>query len=107
MRQRRGCCCARTRSTGDSTKREIVVMPDAGLDRLERTALALSRVEADSTAHHRLQSLLSSTPAILYTCALGRGFPVTFIGANTRSVLGCEPENFTENPAFWDDRIDA
>ncbi len=66
------------------------------LERLvaERTA----QVKA-SEAH--LSHLLTSSPAIIYTCVPEGNFPATFISENVRDIMGFEPEQFLQDPGFW------
>lgn len=61
----------------------------------------------------RLHHLLSSSPAVIYSCdPLGKGAP-TFVSENVKTHFGYEPQDFLADPAFWlskvhpDDVIDA
>jgi PAS domain S-box-containing protein len=53
----------------------------------------------------RLQFLLSSTPAMIYTCTATRELRVTFISPNAAVELGYGPRAFLEDPLFWSSRI--
>jgi PAS domain S-box-containing protein len=53
----------------------------------------------------RLDHLLSSSPAIIYSCGPGPDFPTTFISDNVRSRLGYEPQEFYDDPFFWSKQI--
>src|SRR3954454_22217993 len=64
------------------------------------------RVEAELKAtRERLQFLLSSTPAMIYTCDASRDFRLTFMSQNAAIELGFEPGTFLEDPGFWAGRI--
>ncbi|HIK07480.1 MAG TPA: PAS domain S-box protein [Trichormus sp. M33_DOE_039] len=56
-------------------------------------------------SQQRLQYLLSSSPAVIYTCKTTGNFSGLFISENVRTLLGYEAEQFLENPNFWADRI--
>lgn len=53
----------------------------------------------------RLQFLLSSSPAVIYTCNAFGDFGYTYISENVTKLLGYKSSDFTENPSFWQDRI--
>lgn len=53
----------------------------------------------------RLSYLLSSSPAVIYTCKPTGDFAATFISENVTSQTGWSPEDFTESPSFWLDHI--
>ncbi|OUL32980.1 hypothetical protein BV372_17470 [Nostoc sp. T09] len=57
------------------------------------TALVLSQ--------QRLQYLLSSTPAVIYTCKLSEDFGATFVSENVRAMMGYEAKKFIEDSGFW------
>lgn len=61
--------------------------------------------EMDYRTLEELKYLLSSSPAVLYTCRPPEDFPATFISQNIVSQLGYEPSEFIEAPGFWADRI--
>ncbi|HIJ78415.1 MAG: ATP-binding protein [Desulfobulbaceae bacterium] len=48
----------------------------------------------------RFDYLLSSTPAVIYTCETSGDFPTTFISDNVRVQLGYEPLEFTTDSRF-------
>jgi PAS domain S-box-containing protein len=52
-------------------------------------------------SQQRLQYLLSSSPAVIYTNKVGEGFATTFISDNISTVIGHQPEDFTEDSSFW------
>ncbi len=59
---------------------------------------AVRRIE-DSES--RLNFLVSSTPAIIYTSRAGGDYGATFISETVRSQLGYEPDAFLQDADFW------
>jgi PAS domain S-box-containing protein len=57
--------------------------------------------EALLQTRERLQLLISSTAAVLYSCSVTPPYGATFVGENVKRQLGYEPEEFTEDPGFW------
>lgn len=57
--------------------------------------------EALDAAQQRLQFLLSSTPAIIYSIDTRGTHQVTFVSENVYHQLGYETEVFLNNPDFW------
>ena len=53
----------------------------------------------------RLQFLLSSSPAMIYTSKPYGDLGATFISENFKDILGYEPRELLENPSFWVDHI--
>ena len=53
----------------------------------------------------RLDFLLSSSPATIYTCETVPPYAATFISANLTGLLGYTVEEFLATPGFWADRI--
>lgn len=53
------------------------------------------------TSEARLQFLMSSTPAIIYSLRAGSDFATTFLSPNIRDVLGYEPADVIADPGFW------
>jgi len=49
----------------------------------------------------RLEHLLSSGPAAIYTCEVEGDFAPTYISDNVKGLVGWEPRQFLENPRFW------
>lgn len=56
-------------------------------------------------AKKRLQRLLSSSPAIIYSRRAECDFATTYISENVFASLGYEPQEFIENPDFWSDHV--
>ncbi|MDH4162272.1 MAG: PAS domain S-box protein, partial [Nitrospirota bacterium] len=61
--------------------------------------------DALKSAKYRLEFLVSSTPAIIYTCRYGGDWGATFMSENLRDVLGYEVRENLEAPGFWFDHI--
>lgn len=53
----------------------------------------------------RLQQILSSTPAVVYTCTLSRERSVTFVSDNIIEQFGYDPAAVLADPNFWLDRV--
>ena len=49
----------------------------------------------------RLEHLLASGPAAIYTCEAEGNFAPTYISDNVKGLVGWEPRHFLENPRFW------
>lgn len=53
----------------------------------------------------RLHHLLTSSPAVIYSCALEGDNAVTFVSDNVDVILGYDAAEFLDNPGFWLDHI--
>ena len=53
----------------------------------------------------RLQHLLTSSPAVIYSCAPGIDYAATFVSDNIEAILGYPASEFLEKPSFWLDHI--
>lgn len=53
----------------------------------------------------RLQFLLASSPAVIFTCETSRDYGTTFISENVWALLGYEPLNFLKDSCFWVDHV--
>jgi PAS domain S-box-containing protein len=49
----------------------------------------------------RLEFLVGSSPAIIYSCKTEYDFATTFISKNVKNVLGYDPEHFLDESDFW------
>lgn len=49
----------------------------------------------------RLQHLLTSSPAVIYSSKPAGDYGATFVSDNVRMLTGHEPEQFTGNSSFW------
>jgi PAS domain S-box-containing protein len=53
----------------------------------------------------RLQHLLSSSPAVIYSCQPGGNYRTTFISENVKTILGYKAREFLEDGDFWSTHI--
>jgi PAS domain S-box-containing protein len=53
----------------------------------------------------RLQFLLASSPAMIYSCKPYGDYGATFMSENIKTILGYEPSEFTSTSGFWADHI--
>ncbi len=70
--------------------------------------IALYKHQADRRvreSERRLDYLVSTGPAVIYTCKPSGDYGATFVSANIRRILGYEPEQFLAESSFWADRI--
>jgi PAS domain S-box-containing protein len=56
-------------------------------------------------AKSRLEHLLTSSTAVIYTCKADGDFGATFISENVKDQLGYKPDDFISNSGFWKDGI--
>ncbi|MBO0350192.1 PAS domain S-box protein, partial [Phormidium pseudopriestleyi FRX01] len=74
----------------------------------DRIAIGIERKQADleqRMATERLQYLLRSSPAVIYSRKATGDHAVTFISSNVSTLLGYDPGEFIDNPSFWGDRV--
>ncbi len=74
----------------------------------DRLAIGIDRKQADleeRMATERLQYLLSSSPAVIYSRKAFNDRAVTFISSNVSTLLGYSPHEFIEDPSFWVNRV--
>ena len=55
--------------------------------------------------YNRLNYLVSSSPAVIYTCKAFGDFGATYIGENIKKMTGYESEDFITNSDFWANNI--
>ncbi|MEY2795091.1 MAG: hypothetical protein RIR10_807, partial [Planctomycetota bacterium] len=53
----------------------------------------------------RLKYLITSSPAILFSCRVSDGYPSTYISPNVQSLLGYSASDFLTTPDFWTTHI--
>jgi PAS domain S-box-containing protein len=53
----------------------------------------------------RLQHVLTSSPAVIYSCNPAGDCATTFISDNVKNELGYEPDDFTQDRHFWIDHM--
>lgn len=61
--------------------------------------------EAMVAAQDRLNHLLTSAPAVIYSFNKGTNYAPTFISENVKALLGYEPKEFLEDEDFWINHI--
>ena len=61
--------------------------------------------EEKAAAHVRLNQLLISSPAVIYSYKATGDFAPTFVSQNIKDWLGYEPEEYLERPDFWRSRV--
>lgn len=53
----------------------------------------------------KLSHLLTSSPVVIYTAAVTKHYPVTYISKNVKELFGYDPDDFLNDPDFWSKRI--
>ena len=53
----------------------------------------------------RLQFLLASNPAVIFTAAPTGDFCTTYISDNVKAIVGCDPQEMLADSNFWQSRI--
>ncbi|HLD48288.1 MAG TPA: PAS domain-containing protein, partial [Desulfobaccales bacterium] len=53
----------------------------------------------------RLEQVLASGPAAIYTCEAEGNFALTYISDYVKRLVGWGPEQFLKNPRFWINRV--
>jgi len=71
----------------------------------KRTTLREQAETALHTLNTRLDFLLSSSPAIIYTCEPVPPYAPTFVSTNLTTILGYTVKEFLATPSFWADHI--
>jgi PAS domain S-box-containing protein len=69
---------------------------------------AMGRQRAESALREseaRLSFLVSTSPVTIYTRETQEPCPFTYVSPNMQALMGLEPTEFLELPAFWLDRI--
>lgn len=61
--------------------------------------------EAKEAAHIRLEQLLASSPAVIYSFKATGDYAPTFISRNVKDLLGYEREEYLDSPDFWRGRV--
>jgi len=73
---------------------------DLGRSR-EELEMRLKAEEEARKAEARLEHLLLSSPAVIYSCRASGDFGSTFVSDNIRALTGYAPEDCLANPDFW------
>ena len=78
---------------------------DNALDRIKLERKNKQAEEELKKTKQRLQHMLRSSPAVIYSCNPTGDCATTFISENVNSELGYEPQEFLNDRDFWIDRI--
>ena len=73
--------------------------------KLELEKQVNDRTSALTASQSRLNFLLQSSPAVIYTCKCEGDFGATFISENVRTIFGFEPASFLTDSGFWVNNI--
>lgn len=66
------------------------------------------RQQAEADLHEsasRADYLLSTSPAVIYTCSPTPPYAATYVSPNITAVFGYTPDEFLTTPGFWADRV--
>jgi len=75
-------------------------------EQLERQIYGRRQAEVETTmSRARLQHLLLSSPAVIYSCTISGDFGTTSISGNVKTQLGYESWEFVRNPRFWNEHL--
>jgi PAS domain S-box-containing protein len=75
-------------------------------EQLQREISERERAEEQTkVANERLQYLLSSSSAMIYTAKASGDYSATFISDNVTEILGYKPKDFLNKSSFWVDHI--
>ena len=61
--------------------------------------------EAASAARDRVEHLLASSPAVIYSFKATGDYAPTFISRNVKDLLGYDTEEYLDSPDFWRTRV--
>jgi PAS domain S-box-containing protein len=61
--------------------------------------------EAAEAAQERIEHLLASSPAVIYSFKASGDYAPTFISRNVKELLGYDPEEYLDSPDFWRDCV--
>ena len=56
-------------------------------------------------AQERLERVVSSSPAVIYSCRTEGGFPLAFVSENVSKLTGFTSEEILATPRFWIERL--
>lgn len=61
--------------------------------------------EAAAAAQQRIEHLLATSPAVIYSFRATGDYGPTFISRNVKELLGYEREDYLQSPDFWRSRV--
>jgi PAS domain S-box-containing protein len=79
-------------------KRTEAALNEARLTLEEKVSLRTAELAA---ANAQLEQLLTSSPAIIYSCKASNHYAATFVSKNVRKQLGYDAQEFLEDSGFW------
>lgn len=91
--------------------REVALLEEAAedlsfaLDVMARDERRRQAERALAQSEERMKTLLTATPAVIYSLSAAGDYGVTFIGGNVQNVLGHPPEAFVRDPRFWIEHV--
>ena len=56
---------------------------------------------APDTVRSRMEDLLLTSPAVIYTCKSSGDYRATYVTPNVKAQLGYDPQDFTDRTDFW------
>lgn len=71
---------------------------------LDVTERKQAELELESVKN-RLQYLLTSSPAVIFSCTPGGSYKATYISDNVATILGYSAQDFLNDPDFWVNRV--
>jgi len=76
------------------------------LEQWQQEIVKRKQVEEELRAtQERFQYLISSNPAIIYSCYPDENYPITFVSENSKDILGYTTQEWLATPKFWVNRI--
>lgn len=75
------------------------------LDKFAEEARRRAAEDALAASERRMQFLLATTPAVIFSLRAGGDYGTTFVSENVAQVLGFSPPEFLANPALWQERL--
>lgn len=76
------------------------------IEELSKVRQRTAELETDlSLCRTRIEDLIHSNPAAIYTCKASGDFGATFVSDAVGKMFGWEPHDFTSQASFWSDHI--
>jgi PAS domain S-box-containing protein len=71
----------------------------------ERTRKLTKANKALKETTNQLSLVMEFLPIVSYTCDIDENLTITFVSNSVREITGYTPEQFMENPSFWQEHI--
>jgi len=71
----------------------------------ERTRKLTKANKALKETTNQLSLVMEFLPIVSYTCNADENLTITFVSNGVKEITGYTPEQFTENPSFWQEHI--